>query len=414
VKNRRLRQAFYFDDFLGRTNLNQLGRNEDRRLVEFMEEVAANPSWRFILTTREYILNAAMVHSEALAHAPIRLRLCIVNLADYQRRIRAHILYNHLYYSKLSPHQKVAILRDRKYEAIVNHRNYNPRVIEFMTQSSQALATPATQYLNEFEENLERPIRVWEHAYKWQISEGSRHVLLVMATLLEPCLLAHLELAFWKFYRYRQVKFGFPTSSNDWEAALKELDGSFIATSRAGLDVIVQFSNPSIRDFLESHLKSSTGDVEDLLGASHFYEQYVRLCIGSLSSRPAPGHQDLIQTLANNLFAPTSRLIRHVARDGRLLGMSRLDISPESRVKHFGETVIKTQATNHLATLQRFVEVLTERWERGIVDSEDAVDLLRTLSLLKFSLTPGDFLKAAHAILHPPSSCHRSSKNVEI
>src|SRR6185369_13434591 len=49
VKNSKSKQVFYFDDFLGKTSLEKLQKNEDQRLLELMEEVAANPNWRFIL-----------------------------------------------------------------------------------------------------------------------------------------------------------------------------------------------------------------------------------------------------------------------------------------------------------------------------------------------------------------------------
>lgn len=42
VKNSRHKQVFYFDDFLGKTALEKLQKNEDQRLVELMEEVASN------------------------------------------------------------------------------------------------------------------------------------------------------------------------------------------------------------------------------------------------------------------------------------------------------------------------------------------------------------------------------------
>ena len=67
-KNPKSKQVFYFDDFLGKTALVTLQKNEDQRLVELMEEVSENPNWRFILTTREYILNIARQRYEAFAH----------------------------------------------------------------------------------------------------------------------------------------------------------------------------------------------------------------------------------------------------------------------------------------------------------------------------------------------------------
>ena len=99
IKNPQSRQAFYFDDFLGKTALDKLQKNEDQALVELMEEVAENPNWRFILTTREYILNIAQQRYEAFAHPPVEFRMCVINLSDYTRPARAKILYNHIYFS---------------------------------------------------------------------------------------------------------------------------------------------------------------------------------------------------------------------------------------------------------------------------------------------------------------------------
>jgi type I restriction enzyme R subunit len=42
IKNPKSKQVFYFDDFLGKTALDKLQKNEDQRLVELMEEVSAN------------------------------------------------------------------------------------------------------------------------------------------------------------------------------------------------------------------------------------------------------------------------------------------------------------------------------------------------------------------------------------
>jgi len=130
VKNSRCKQVFYFDDFLGKTSLEKLQKNEDQRLIELMEEVSENENWRFILTTREYILNTARLRYEAFAQPPIDFRLCVVNLADYTRAIRAKILYNHIYFSDLPRPHKLALLQNRRYETILRHRNYNPRVID--------------------------------------------------------------------------------------------------------------------------------------------------------------------------------------------------------------------------------------------------------------------------------------------
>ena len=70
VKDANRRQIFYFDDFLGKTALDKLEKNEDQRLMEFMEEVKNNSNWRLILTTREYILNSARIRTRRLKIRP--------------------------------------------------------------------------------------------------------------------------------------------------------------------------------------------------------------------------------------------------------------------------------------------------------------------------------------------------------
>ena len=160
------------------------------------------------------------------------------------------------------------------------HRNYNPRVIEHMTQGRHACAVPPTLYLREFVDSLDNPARIWEHAFRHQISEAARHILLVLATLADDTKLENLEQAYVTFYEFRRRRFGFATSPSDWLDALRELDGNFIKTGRVGKDIVVSFHNPSIRDFIEQFLEESDGDVVDLLRGAHFYEQYVRLWSG--------------------------------------------------------------------------------------------------------------------------------------
>jgi hypothetical protein len=79
----------------------------------------------------------------------------------------------------------------------------------------------------------------------------------------------NLEVAFWYFYRFRKNRFGFSTTSGDWNDALKQLDGTFIPTHRQGESILASFHNPSIRDFLEDFLSNSEGDVVDLISRFH-------------------------------------------------------------------------------------------------------------------------------------------------
>src|SRR5260370_19700260 len=257
VKNPSRKKIFYFDDFLGTTWVDKLQKNEDKRLIEFLEEVRTNENWRFILTTREYILNNAKIRYESLAQPMVDLTPCIIKLGDHTEPIRAKILYNHIYFSDLSDAHKRALMEERRYIQIVRHENYNPRIVEHMTIAKNVAGIPPSSYFASFLENLANPLLIWDHAFKNQISEAGRHLLFVMGTLGDEVRFCDLEAAFHSFYSFRQKKLGFGTSSRDFENAVKELDGNFIMTSLIGKDRVVTLHNPSLSDFLENYFANN-------------------------------------------------------------------------------------------------------------------------------------------------------------
>ena len=402
-KNPKSKQVFYFDDFLGKTALEKLQKNEDQRLVELMEEVAENENWRFILTTREYILNIARQHYEAFAHPSVDFKMCVINLSDYTRPVRAKILYSHIYFSDLPKEYKLALLEERSYEQVLMHRNYNPRVIEHMTQGRHACAFPPTLYLREFVDSLDNPARIWEHAFRHQISEAARHILLVLATLADDTKLANLEQAYVTFYEFRRRRFGFATSPSDWLDALRELDGNFIKTGRVGKDIVVSFHNPSIRDFIEQFLEESDGDVVDLLRGAHFYEQYVRLWSG-VRDHPYRGIEqagkEFIEMLAANLWGPSARMVR-TERNGEVIGVTPWSPSNESRGEFFIRVVDEVEGRPAVEQTASLLQSLSDRWSAGSADREDLIRLLEKLKAR--GLTTGDvvFTAARECLLAP-------------
>ncbi len=407
VKNQKSKQVFYFDDFLGKTSLDKLLKNEDQRLVELMEEVSADPNWRFILTTREYILNIARNRYEAFAHPSIDLPMCVINLNDYARPVKAKILYNHIYFSDLPTAYKLALLEGRGYEGILRHRNYNPRIIEYMTQLRHAMAVTPTIYLREFVDSLDNPSRLWDHAYRQQISEAARHLLLVLTVLPDETKLENLEKAFWTFYEYRHKRFGFPMAPGDWCDALKELDGSFIATRKIGTDIVVSFHNPSVKDFMESFLAKSDSDVIDLFHGARFYEQYAALWNGCRGRR-YPGidaaSNGYVTVLVANLWGESSRTVRRVDRDGQTVGVWPHPPSLESRAV-FVIAVLDALKVPHLTELiDSLVASLSALWIVGKGDREDLVTLLGVLGKRGITQADASFIAARQCLLTRPET----------
>ena len=84
------KQVFYYDDFLGQTNLREkFGKNEEQDLLSFLRSVNKSEGTRFLLTTREHILNDALQTYEKLARAENELFKCIIDMRDYANQHRA-------------------------------------------------------------------------------------------------------------------------------------------------------------------------------------------------------------------------------------------------------------------------------------------------------------------------------------
>ena len=407
VKNQKLKQVFYFDDFLGKTSLEKLRKNEDQRLIELMEEVSGNPNWRFILTTREYILNIARNRYEAFAHPSIDLPMCVINLNDYTRPVRAKILYNHIYFSDLPKDYKLALLEGRGYEGILKHHNYNPRVIEYMTQPRHATTVAHTLYLREFIDSLDNPSRLWDHAFRHQISESARHLLLVLTILPDETKLEDLERAFWTFYAYRQKRFGFATAPGDWLDALRELDGNFIKTRKIGTDIAVAFHNPSVKDFMEQFLASTDADVADLFHGAHFYEQYTGLWNGRRGHRYHgidAATSEYVKALAANLWGESARTSRLVDRYGETIGLTPHRPSNESRAVFLIGVLDGLKSPHAEQLIDSALDSLSKQWESGNADREDLVALIDVLSQRGLKQADAPFVAARQCLLSEPET----------
>ncbi|WP_052427517.1 restriction endonuclease [Neobacillus niacini] len=256
------KQVFYYDDFLGSNFLeDKLDKNEDKRLISFIEKIKRNGNneKKFIMTTREYILNQARMKYEVLNREQIELTKHVVDVKQYTNFVKAKILYNHLYFSEITPLYITALLMDRNYMKIINHRNYNPRVIEAMTKQLNTLISPE-DYVDRFLEALNNPINIWEHALKHQISEQSRYILYILTLVGQSFSVERLN----EYYRNYCLEITLPYREDDYSNGLGELENTFITILREFsktnpskvTGIKAGFQNPSIRDFMFKYLQN--------------------------------------------------------------------------------------------------------------------------------------------------------------
>jgi len=299
---------YFYDDFLGQTaQADKLNKNEDQKLLDFMASVCGSKDSVFVLTTREYILNQAKLHYEKIAREKFDHRTCIVDLSKYTRRIRAQILYNHLHFSDLPRLYLEALVTKRGYIQIVDHKNYNPRLIQFLTDLSWIGTIQPTEYLALFLKNLDNPVEIWGHAFRNQLSTRARHLLFVLTTMPLESHIADVEKAFSKFHNYQCARFGIGHSAADFMDALKELDGTFVASRMIQETLLVRFQNPSIRDFMQNLLLGGELLPEVIAGLV-FFEQ-AQWFVETLSDEQPRLSLKALMAHASEVATATQRLI---------------------------------------------------------------------------------------------------------
>jgi energy-coupling factor transporter ATP-binding protein EcfA2 len=247
------KQVFLFDDFLGRIALDKRAlSHKDSDLARFIKRVRGSPNARFILTTRAYIFEEARRVSEHLADRRLDITKYVLDVGVYTRRIRARILYNHLFVSGVSQTHIAELVASGAIARIVDHKHYNPRLIEWMTDAAHVKGIAAKAYPARFIEVLDHPTELWDIAFRTHISSACRHLLLALFFCSQfGAGIDELRAAYNSLHPALCTKYGGSFDPKDYEEALRILEGGFIAIRGTN----VQFVNPSLRDYLSGYLR---------------------------------------------------------------------------------------------------------------------------------------------------------------
>jgi hypothetical protein len=220
-------------------------RGTDQRLPPFFRKVQTSKGLRFILTSRDYILRQAQAQSSRLGAINISASEFVLNVGHYTRQWRAQMLYNHIYFSQLSASERDALLQDDFFLRIIDHPNFNPRVIELLT-TPEYISMAGLPIRAVVQSALQNPRELWETPYRAHISDEGRAVMLALFFNEERPYLHALERAFTRMAKTMGLGFPRVDMPMKFRAAIRELERSVLAIQ----DRRVRFANPGIRDFL--------------------------------------------------------------------------------------------------------------------------------------------------------------------
>lgn len=271
------KQLFYIDDFLGSNYLEILkSSGSENHLSSFIDRVRTTPNKYLLLTTRTIILNHALDSFEKLKRSNIGNQKFEIVLSDYNKFEKALILYNHLYFSELNETYFDKIVSDRFYLNIINHKNYTPRIIEFITNPLNINHLDIGFYRDFIVNNLDNPEEIWRESFKNQIDYFDRCLLLTLFSFQTKMNEEYLIKAFEKRLNFEKTHYNQVILGNQFEKSIRILTNGFIKCALYTKEPPIReydFINPSLVDFLIGYLNESYSERKNLISSIYYSEQ---------------------------------------------------------------------------------------------------------------------------------------------
>ncbi len=265
------KQIFYFDDFLGANYLNAIEDKKDSHIVKFMDRIKRDKTKRFILTSRTNIFNQGLALSDTFKSKNIESEEFIIKIESLKDIDKAMILYNHIWHSDLDEEFIDEIYIDKRYKEIINHKNFNPRLIAFITdiKKIEKEQIEAKDYWNYIIDKLDNPQDIWKNTFDKQCDEFIR--IIVMLVVFNGNRIEENKLKD-AYYRYLEL-YGLQNDSHiskEFDSIIEEVVKYFLNRNKSwqvfykkdifstqsfisyDKEEIVEYSlfNPSLADFI--------------------------------------------------------------------------------------------------------------------------------------------------------------------
>jgi energy-coupling factor transporter ATP-binding protein EcfA2 len=251
-------QIILYDDFLGESALQiTLDGRASSLLERILGQLERRPKLRLVFTTREYILARAREISERFnrLNDGSLLAKSVLSVEKLSRERKARILYNHLYYSRVPKEHIRELVIGRAYEYIIEHRHFNPRLVEEVCKETVVSRMTPSEYVTYIKHSFDNPEKLWEHAFQRQLDDDCRLVCFLLLTLTQSSTVDALKSAFAAV----NAANGRNVSDQQFSQALRVLEGTFIQTGRLRdfASTGVTFHNPSVKDYVAAALSSA-------------------------------------------------------------------------------------------------------------------------------------------------------------
>jgi len=275
-ENPDVKEVILLDDCLGQYYFN-LKEGQDRELISLIKYVKQYENKVIILNTRVTVLNEAkrsrFEFRRYLERDKIPLRT--IDMDDISAEEKAEIFYNHLSKNKIPKDYYNTLKEGKRYKVVINHKNYNPRIIEYVTEEHRYKTVKAKDYYKYILKNLDHPNDVWADEFEHKLEEIDRIFMYTLFSLTDT----HIDIdVLEECFIYRLDK---------EDRSQSTINYFFVVTSRLGKSLIRTFDdnglrkigvlNPSINDYMNNHIYSNRIGLKAIRNSILYIEQLEKM-----------------------------------------------------------------------------------------------------------------------------------------
>ena len=300
------REIILLDDFLGQhyLKIRDSQPSELKTLISFVEK---SPYKKLILNSRITILNEAVQSSIVFREIMERQagNKYIIDLNKMTLTEKAYILYNHMYFNNLPVDYFTKIKSERNYFKIVQHKNYNPRIIEYVTKKNRYVQILPNDYFLYIIQKLDKPEDVWRDEFRNRLDVTDRILIYTLYSLSDDATgIENLEIAFNNRLRHEN---GIDTTSNPFRNVITRLTDSILKNIEDRGRVKVSVVNPSINDYVTSEITTNPNEQIKIVASAQYIEQMIKVATSSeaqeiVKAKVFSGELLKMKTLRNSAF----------------------------------------------------------------------------------------------------------------
>ena len=277
-KNDNTKQLFVIDDFLGQICID-LNSDKISELKFLISAIKNKPNKILILNSRIAILNTAKQKYLVPFHTILRsMQEYQINLNDINEYERGKMLYNHLYFSDIEDNYFNEIKKNRNYLKIVKHKNFNPRIIEFVTDK-RLLNNNKVESINYFKyimDTLNFPEDVWKNEIENNISKSDRILLQTLYSLTDYDV--PYEMLEKSVNKRLKSTSDIDHTIPNFDNSINVLNGSCIKIFISSIhpERRVSVINPSVNDYLKKVITSNSEITNEIIKSADTIQQFER------------------------------------------------------------------------------------------------------------------------------------------